>query len=236
MNKTKIFKYVSDLFFPNRCPFCGSFIQYDDVICEKCEKELPYAENCCAFCGKDRCCCFDGEHIFKRGFAVCFYDGIAEKGIFKLKQGKGENSAEFFGTALADKIKAEKYDADMITFVPMEAKKKAERGYNQAELIAVKLAEELELPLADGLILRNNVTVEQHTLTAKKRAEFAEKAYSAGKTDGVKEKKIIICDDVITTGSTIDRCAELLIDAGASEVAFATACTTILHNEEKEGL
>lgn len=217
--------FILDLFFPNRCGFCGKVIVWDKDICEDCFEELELAEEVCAFCGKYPCACTN-KNAYSEVFAACYYTDTAKDGVVFLKDGKNKNSATVFAEIIARGLLASEEKYDVITFVPMTKRKQRTRGYNQAEVIARALSEICGIPVESMLVKNFDNDAAQHTLSASERAENVKGMYSAAvKADG---KRVLICDDVLTTGSTMNECAHALIAAGAKYVGVAVAATTRL--------
>ena len=107
--------------------------------------------------------------------------------------------------------------------VPMYRKKQRLRGYNQAELLAREIADQRNLPLICDLVLRVKNTKPQKELEGKDREENLKKAFIITKND-VKLRKILIVDDIYTTGSTVDAIAEVLKKSGVEEIYFLSLC------------
>lgn len=218
--------YLLDLAFPNRCPFCGEFIAYDLLCCEKCFHEALWAdENVCTGCGKSflkGCIC--GSVDYDGCFAAAYYaDGVKEC-IHNLKFHGNINGGEIFGRVLRDRLEIAGVlgKADLIVPVPMTAAQKRERGYNQAELIARAISAG-KIPVED-VLCRKHVKVSQHLLGARERRDAVVKQYFATDRD-LSGMTVLLTDDVITTGSTLSCCAGLLKKMGAARVICAAAAT-----------
>ncbi len=224
MNVLKRIKsFILDLFFPNRCPFCDDVIKWDELCCESCRGKLVTAESSCEKCGKPECIC--GEKLYyDSAYCGFMYDEVSEKGIYSLKSGHGAGAAEFFGDVLSSRIKGE-YDA--VVPVPMTKKKRRMRGYNQAELIAKAVSDRTGIPVLSEALMKNSDDTEQHTLSAVDRAKHIRGLFSLSEGN-VENLRILLCDDVMTTGSTVNECSRLLKNAGASEVTVICAATTRL--------
>ena len=108
--------------------------------------------------------------------------------------------------------KLKKYD--IIIIVPISRQRKKERGYNQSELIAKEISRIIEVPIARKILKKNKNTVSQSTLNKKQREENAKGVFEVKNASEIFNKKILIIDDVYTTGSTVNECANILIQAG----------------------
>lgn len=219
------YKFWIDLFMPNRCPVCGKVIVWNELVCEDCEKALPFMDKPFEASRKIRDDNLDGI------CAVFKYDGNAVNGIYNLKLQKGLNFAElaseYICRYLRESDNMSKINA--VTFVPMSGSKKSKRGYNQAEKIAGFVAKKLDKPLVKDLLIHKPALTEQHKLDHDERQKNAEIVFDfSSKHSDVKGKCILLCDDVITTGATLNRCAELLKQIGAESVYGAAICNTEL--------
>lgn len=222
----KLYRFILDIFFPNRCPICKEFIEWNELVCNEClSKSDAFPKEICGRCGKAECFC---DTIKYDGAFVCYYyEGAAKEGILSLKDGC-KQFGEHLGILLGNKIAESEIDADAVVGVPMSNDSYKKRRYNQAVVIAKEIAEINNIPLLKGLLSKRKSAV-QHSLSKKERLSNTD-AYSKGymKLDNM---KIILCDDVITTGSTLNRCAELLKEMGAAAVYAAVGTTTKLKKE-----
>ncbi|MCM1226338.1 MAG: double zinc ribbon domain-containing protein [Clostridium sp.] len=224
MNKLKAF--LTDLIFPNRCPVCREIIEWDKLICGKCDDSMEaFPKDICPKCGKDNCIC--GEICYDRAFVCFYYEDPAKKGILSLKDGHKEFGA-YLGRLLGEKIAESNIKADGVIPVPMSESSYRIRRYNQAEIIAKQISNINNIPLFTGLIGKNESAV-QHTLGKAERMKNTAALYGSG--TNLDDMSFILCDDVITTGSTINRCAEILKEMGAAAVYAAVGTTTKLKKE-----
>lgn len=223
--------YVLDIFFPNRCPFCGGFIKYNVLCCEECFSELLLAdENICKKCGKPKrpdCLCADHPE-YSLCASAAYYSGAVKEGIYSLKFRNNLNSAVIFGRALRDVLKEmDVLDSiDTAVPVPMSPREKRIRGYNQAEELAKQLVRGTDIPIRTDLIQRRYSKTAQHFLREEERKQQAENIYFT-KLDGspLSGMTVLLADDVLTTGSTLNACSKLLFRLGAERVICAVAST-----------
>lgn len=220
----KAVNFILDLFFPNRCPICRNFIKYNELVCEKCNGELKkyIPENNNSFIKMN-------NTFFDKIFAGFYYENEVRDGIFSLKDGHKE-FGYYLGNILAELIKKDELisKSDCIIPVPMSAKSLKLRGYNQAVIITETISVKTGIKMITDILYKNQSEV-QHSLNKTQRMKNVS-AYNIHSTD-LSGMKIIICDDVCTTGSTINRCAELLKNVGAAEVYAAVGTTTKLKKE-----
>ncbi len=228
----KISAFILDLFFPNRCPVCGEIISFDSFVCDSCMDKLEdiavKKNDICQKCGKADCIC-KSDILTVRTAAGFFYEKEARDGIISLKAGS-KNFGYFLGDILAEKIKVDDIlkNADNIVPVPMSRKRLRERGYNQSYVIATEISSKTGIPILNNALFKKDSAV-QHELSREERKNNVS-AFSGGNMN-LSGKKIIVCDDVLTTGSTLNKCAELLINMGAAQVFGAVGTTTKLKKE-----
>lgn len=226
MNKVSLF--LLDLIFPNKCPICDEFIAFDSFLCDKClEKLKAYTANegsFCKLCGKN--ICSGHKDLYYSRIIACYnYEDIVKNGIYSLKE-DSKNFGYHIGKLLADKITADSLmcKADFIVPVPMAKKNLRERGYNQAYVIAKEISQRTGIKILNNVLFKKPSEI-QHNLTAEERQKNVSAFYC--KNADLSGKKIIICDDVLTTGSTMNRCAQLLKSMNASEVYGASGAITV---------
>lgn len=195
----------------------------------KCGKPLNREEQ--EFCGD----CEKHRHFFLEGRAAFPYTGKIQRSLLQFKLHNRRTYGAFFAGAMAAKFQDyEKiWKIDLICPIPLHPKKRRFRGYNQAELLAVPIGSAFGIPVIPGLLKKKTETSEQKELDRKNRQKNLKKAFQIGQYD-VKLKRILLVDDVYTTGSTIDAAAAVLKEAGAAEVFFLTACIGTEKEETEE--
>ncbi|MCL1809082.1 MAG: ComF family protein [Clostridiales bacterium] len=245
-----IAKKVLELLFPSNiyCISCGSIIDNSRIysLCDSCMGLFHWANGrTCKKCGKivqenyphDTCTdCRENHRYFEKGY-TCVQYGIYERELLlAFKYGGKTFIGEKIADAMADKLKMENFETDMVTPVPMHERKQKKRGYNQAAIIARQLAQKLPAPYAGKLLLRTGNTAAMSKLSAEERRMNIENAFSIarGAEGRIKGKRILLVDDIYTTGSTADACSRTLLDAGAAEIRIATfaAGTNILKRDD----
>lgn len=228
-------KFALDIFFPNRCPACGRVIGYDVRICGECLPKLEYLPDLPwqsffpkEFGGDDapQACTNLADGNFDGAVGLFKYDGAAKKALLSLKYHCALGFAEFAAEQIALKLDSEMFGrTDIVTAVPMNRIKQLYRGYNQAEEFARPLAALLGRPCDFSLLAHHFSLKSQHRLNAAERAAAAAKTYSPSpNAKSLKGKRVLICDDVLTTGSTLLNCSRLLKQLGAEKVYAAAIC------------
>lgn len=205
------------LVFPSSCYCCGEIVDNGQFLCEDCEESLTY---------------YRVPRVKKvsrnsRSFVIrsCYYyQEAAREAVLRLKFEKQIRPAKYMGEAIADRVKAaHTVLPDCLTYVPMLRSKELRVGFNPPQLIAESAGKWLNLPVR-RLLKKTDYTLAQHTLSANRRKTNVVGAFSAcGDLAG---KRILLVDDVVTTGSTLCECARELLDAGAAAVWPMTYAAT----------
>lgn len=220
-------KEFFSFFFPNRCPVCDGLLHPHEQLCPECgEAVLAEHEDYCHRCGKFACICKHRLPVYDAAAVCSAYPGDGtSRAVLGLKTSRNTNFAFFSAEILSQRLQyQETYGiAGCVMPVPMHPSKQHTRGYNQASLIGKEIARLMQLPFREDVLYKTK-SREQHTLNA---AERAENVSCFGIRDvALNGMRIILCDDILTTGSTMNRCAELLKQQGASAVIAAAAAST----------
>lgn len=228
-------KALLDILYPKRCPICMKVltIQEEARICDACLEELPYiTDPRCEKCGKPvddelATLCFDcskAEHYYTKGWALWLYEGKVKSTLYRLKNNNNENYGRIFGEEVVTLYYRDilSCDIDMIIPVPLHPKKYRKRGYNQAEIIADAISYAIDIPCYKDCLIRGINTRPQKDLSDVGRIQNLRRAFSVSDEEAIRGKRILLCDDIYTTGSTINGCARALLNQGASEIYFVT--------------
>lgn len=214
----RIFTALLNLLFPPKCVFCKKLLHSTEFDwCDNCTEALPYTE----FERK-----LSGDY-FDYCIAPLYYKGAARDSLIRFKFRNAPIYAEAFGKMLSECIKEHSRsipDFDIITWVPLSAKRKKQRGYDQAELLAKATAAQLERSAAEVLIKPLDCRPQSELSGASDRRANIDGAFDIIDSDFVKNKVILLIDDIITTGATLSECAKILREAGASKVICACMC------------
>lgn len=205
-----------EFFEDNRYGICSGCLPKANVrFCHKCGRAIPTTANYC-----DDCASYGRE--FTQARAPFVYEGEAKELVYRLKYGGAQFLAKIMAQYLADEYYKSGWEIDFVTYVPMHIKREKLRGYNQAKLIAAALAEIINKPLVDTLT-RTKYSNNFARLNRKERFKEAEESFVAnGKYKG---KRILLVDDVFTTGATTGGCSKELNKSGAAEIYLLTFCT-----------
>ncbi len=225
----KFNKFILDLLLPNRCPCCDKFIKWDKFICEDCISKIEYTGNdVCNKCGKSDCICQDDILYYDGCITIGYYDGVVKDGIFSFKYNRGLNFIKYFADKIYTKLNETGIanQIDIITSVPMTHSSKSERGYNQAYEISKVISKAINKPCLEKILIKQYDNVSQHSLSSDDRREAVKGLFISNKKHNIKGKTILLCDDVLTTGSTINECCRILKNNGAIRVFCVTIATT----------
>lgn len=157
------------------------------------------------------------ERHFDMARSAFAYCGIAQQSIYRMKFGSKGYIGRYLSAYVADAYVAEAWDVDMVAAVPLHWKRRLARGYNQAAIVARSFAERMQLPYCDDAIRKVRSTAEQAKLKHKERIDNLKGAFAADKSK-VQGKRVLVVDDVLTTGFTLDEVAHALKKAGATRV------------------
>jgi ComF family protein len=205
------------LFFPTRCPVCGGYIGAMERFCSECAEKLTRYEG--SFSIK-------GAESFTAAFV---YDDVIKPAVFLLKDGICGNADYALGGELADRLSAEGIakDIDVIVPAPMHRRAVRRRGFNQSSLIAKELGRILNIPTDMKSVTKIRHTHTQKGLGKGGRTINLRNAFSASEVLG--GKRVLLVDDICTTGSTLREITAAIKKAGAASVRCACCCKTNSH-------
>ncbi|MBR6510205.1 MAG: ComF family protein [Clostridia bacterium] len=229
-----LFNIMLSAIYPNRCVVCGEIIPEGESLCEFCSEfiEVCDTSKLCIKCGSMKKNCYCNKRSF-------YYDGLvapflneenARKVVYSFKLNRKERYCRFLAERMAVTIK-QCYDVDFdyVTYVPMKISTVFSRGFNQSYLLAKELSKNLGIPLGYKFLKCVKSNKPQHELSGKERFDNVKGLYSA--PDLPAGVKILLVDDIKTTGATLNECAKELYKAGASSVY----CVAALLSEKKKG-
>lgn len=235
MKLNNLTKMLLDIVYPKRCPICMELIpiNQEERICETCIEELPYIQQPrCHKCSKpvsaeDEIYCFDcikSDHYYTKGWAVWLYERAVKDAMHRFKYNNNKNYGRILSKEVVTLYSREIYEAniDLIIPIPLYRKKEKKRGYNQAGVIATYIGKYTSIPCNHNCIIKKINTKAQKNLTDKERIANVKNIFKVTDENLIKGKNILLCDDIYTTGSTIDSCAKELLSCGAKEIYFIT--------------
>lgn len=201
------------IIYPDFCPYCTKLLEHFDYACESCKKKIP--ENGIT----------QGVRGGYRSCSALHYSGIFKRALFRFKFRKKKYHARQFAYLLHRQVQNSYPDMifDYITYVPMHKKALRKRGFNQCEALAKELSKLMGIPYRSTLVKIRN-TKPQHELESIERYTNLIGAFKVADKNAVKDKSILLLDDVITTGSTLGECAKTLQKAKPAHIC----CVTLL--------
>lgn len=216
------FKALLKSLFPQRCAYCGKVISSDRLMCDLCKKSLPRIKGkVCTSCGREEefCSC-KGEKYFKSLAAPFYYEGVVRNGMHRFKFRKGQQNAEAFCDEMTKTVR-ERYGNvtfDCLLAVPMTDKSIRRRGYNQIDILCRELEKKLDLKYENGAIIKLYETAKQHGISLVLRRGNLTGVFDVPNPEMVCGKTVLLCDDVSTSGETLNECAKMLWLCGAKDV------------------
>lgn len=207
-----IYHWLMELLFPPKCVLCGALLQSGETdLCRSCRTDAPEYPN----------------HKIKLQFldsfaAVWYYEGNVRGSLLRYKFRNARSYSVSYGKILAMKLLNEYPDGfDLLTWVPVSRLRKLRRGYDQVELLAKAVGSELGMtPVPTLKKIRNNRPQSRQKDAAARRANVLG-AYRIVGDAQIAGKRILLLDDILTTGATAGECARMLLSAGAKEVHCA---------------
>lgn len=225
------------LFFPNRCEFCGDVIEFNKTVCKDCENLPKIASPICENCGKSKneCDCKNRKNEYKMIVAPYYYRDKVVKAVHRYKESEMRFLSERFGRDISNCVKNHYSDIsfDVVTFVPMRKWDIRKRGYNQSEILAKIVSNNIDVELMN-LLVKTHRTKPQKRSTARERKVNVFGAFDVSDKEYVNGKTILLIDDIKTTGSTLNECAKMLKIYGAKEVYCAALAVVNNKNNKKQ--
>ena len=205
-----ILDFVLSLIYPNVCGFCGKINQ--DFLCNECEDKI-----------KDKLLYkIDevNEKYFDKHIYLVNYEGQFREYILSYKFFDKSYMYKTFAKLILknEEICRKLKTYDIIGIVPVHKKRKAERGYDQSELIAREIAKNIKEIKYEKILKKIKNNVKQSSLNEKARRENVKNVYDIQNKEIIENKRIILFDDIYTTGSTVNECSRILKENGAEKI------------------
>ena len=232
----KAFQKVLNFLLPPRCPICdkqiwdthavcgecfGKLHFISGAICQKCGKPLPYKEaQICANCLKK-------APAYHRALSVLKYNEASKTLILPFKHADAIELTPLLIQWMSNCGKTLISDCDYIIPVPLHIKRLFKRKYNQAALLAKGLSKIHHKEYLPSVLTRVRYTEIQGHMNPKQRRQNIKNAFQIKNADKIKGKKILLIDDVMTTGATVNECTKVLLKAGANQVDILTFARVI---------
>ena len=220
---------ILDLLYPPKCAFCGTLVSREDAgICPACLRDLPRTAD------------LRRSADFVTGVtAPLYYEGTVRQAMLRYKFNGAPARGEVYGRLIAGELRrTEKTDFDAVTWAPLSRQRLRRRGYDQARILAEAAAGELGLPCVPLLRKVRHTPPQSGIGEPEARRANVSGVYTAADAGGTAGKRILLIDDIITTGATISECARVLLLAGAESVhaaALAVPRRDKNNNREESG-
>lgn len=232
---SKTYNALLDAVFPPRCIFCDRVNPLNNGICSECISKAKTVEDpVCIKCGMNikNCECKSKSRFYDGLCAPFEYEGVVRKGIHIFKFDGQRDNYRYFSYLMAQCIDKRfgSIDFDVVLSVPATEKSIAGRGYDQSSLLARGVAKELGLVYDCDVIKKIYETKSQHFLSNLLRRGNLTGAFEVVDKSKVERKTVLLCDDVSTTGETLDECSKMLYLAGAEKIF----CSVIALTQIKE--
>ena len=209
----KLLEDLLELLYPTRCAFCHRLTERRQKVCPRCLAALSRVP----------------ETVQKQHFthiSACvsplWYEGDVRQSLLRYKFGGCRFYADIYADFVVKCIDENEITCDSITWVPLSRRRLRKRGYDQARLLAEALAARMGLPCERMLVKKRNNPPQSRTQKASERRANVRGVYEAAAGVELSGRRVLLVDDIVTTGSTLSECAGILRQAGASDVAAAT--------------
>lgn len=220
-----LLKHLTALLYPEKCVLCGQILRKEELdLCRKCRVEQPD-------CPISR----EKYPYLDSWTALWYYQDTVRRSLLKYKFYGRRNYAAAYGRLLSMKLMREdRTNVDVITWIPISEKRKRKRGFDQVELLAQKLEAELQIE-AKPLLWKRRDNPQQSRIqgNAQRRANVLG-AYEAINREWIEGRRILLLDDILTTGATAGECARILLEGGAKEVHFAAVAAARKKNQDRK--
>lgn len=208
-----------DLLFPPKCPFCGRLLEEGQtLLCSDCQRDLPWTQG---KAGERK-----GEFITVCVAPLWYRDTVRESHHrFKFYGVRAYTRpyVTLMAQCVNDHLDGE---FDVLTWAPVSWWRRYRRGYDQAQLLAERLAAELDMPCQRLLRKKRHTKAQSSLKSASERRANVLGAYAVRCAEQVQGKRVLLVDDVMTSGATLSECARILLTAGAKQVSCVTLAMT----------
>jgi ComF family protein len=222
---TSLGRLALDLVYPPRCAVCGAGGSF---LCDRCIDALPRADGLrCPRCWLPRrgpqcfACAEHPPHLERLRSAFRYESGVIRL-VHAFKFGSQSSLAPALGALLAGAYEQHGLDASVIVPVPLTASRRRVRGYNQALLMARELSKHTGVPVVEALRRNGHSIAQAVSASAEQRRRNVEGVFALAKGQDVAGARVLLLDDVATTGATLNACAAVLLQAGAAAVSGLT--------------
>ncbi len=217
----KLIYRLWQLLFPPKCVLCGKLLEKEETdLCHSCRCDTPE---------------FPKSNLklpyLAHWSALWYYEGTVRRSILRFKFHGERSYAEIYGRQLAMKLLSDGIAFDILTWVPISRLRRWRRGYDQVQLIAESVGKELGVTPQATLVKTRHNRPQSRLGGAPQRRANVMGVYRLTENAPIQGKRILLLDDIITTGATAGECARVLLTAGAKEVSCAAVAAASHHEK-----
>lgn len=221
-----IFSSTLHLFYPHVCTGCGSdLLEEDNLLCIKCIYNLPHT-NFASFANNPVEKFFWGRIPLEAAYSQFYFskEFLIQHLIHQLKY-KGDTKIGFYLGEMMGKtlLSSNRFSTiDALIPLPLYADKEHKRGYNQATVICDGISSEMNIPVLNGVVIRQHATETQTRKHRTERWENVKESFAVAKVNELAGKHVLLVDDVVTTGATLEACGHVILQTGNIKLSIAT--------------
>jgi ComF family protein len=226
MRLTQYFSdFISTLIYPHNCCGCGHHLSStDQVLCWRCINELPLT----GFESKQRNpidSVFAGRIPLQHAASLLFFikESLTQQLLHQLKYKNRQDVGLYLGRRMGKAIQDAGWEIDCIVPLPLNRKKQARRGFNQAEVLAKGISEILGKSIENVAIIRTKNNATQTKKNRQERWENVSEVFDLHDAHNLQGKHVLLVDDVVTTGATLEACGQILLQIDGVKLSIATA-------------
>jgi len=212
-----LLSWFADLLYPPKCMFCHRLLERSQPpFCGRCTGQVPEYDKLPP-----------RVQFFKKVAVPLYYEGLARDAVLRFKFHGMQEYARQFALWMAQRVRAEMPGTyDVVSWVPCSKRRKWTRGFDQAELLAKEVAKQLDVPCICTLTKVRHTPKQSKIRDAARRRANVLGAYKTADAQTVVGKRILLVDDILTTGATLSECGKTLRLAGSGELVCAVAAVT----------
>lgn len=233
----RIIRFLLDFLLPPTCPVCHQRIE-NNGLCPECFSKLEFiGAQKCSICGQPldavvpgmAVCgaCLKEPPFFHQAESIFKYNDISRKLILAFKHGDHIELTELFTKWMEQNSKELIEKNDLLMPVPLHWRRILKRKYNQASLLAKSLAKKYQKEYFPLILIRCKFTKSQGHLSPKERKKNVKGVFKIKNANKIKDKSVLLIDDVFTTGATVNECTKVLLKAGAKSVDVLTIAKVV---------
>lgn len=213
------------LFFPATCGSCNTqLFLHERSVCTKCQLEIEPTDHFCSPGNQVERLFYGRADVTSAGALLYLpQGGVARKLIHSLKYKERPDVGVWLGEMLGKywMSAGKNKEIDLIIPVPVDKKRLAQRTYNQCDLIAEGMADIISVEVASDVLIRNSSSGSQTRLGRMERWQNSHQQYEVKRSHKIRNKRVLLVDDVVTTGATLLQCIECIRIAGAASIHIA---------------